>query len=391
MAELNFRMNGNKSELVLNENGNINLLTDFGNNLTEIPTQYYIDSILSIITSYDQVSKLTVDKILHQDIISIVCSMFDYLLKTNGKNIKMLEMGKFGLWTYYQAKTLKIFSVDNVLFCCDKPIGVASENSSQSSDTFDQLSRVMTGLGVSDQIIHFAGTSAQKINALQNNYFDFISIHEERYGTIMIELVQAIKKIKPGGLLIGYHCDCYFFQLPEDIQNKDFTEDERSDGDYHTGVIFALKVLFDDDYEKPISDSQIWKKTISKELKESILMRFCYPSEKETIKQQIEILHSIESGLNLVDNRNDREKILLDMGIAISACELSATELAYTTGYDRLKKVVINVKDKYVGLMINYKKRNAQELNISIKETRILLKIWVQTLNDFEMWCIYER
>ncbi|WP_284036663.1 hypothetical protein [Neobacillus sp. 114] len=391
MSEIGFRIDGHKNEFVLNEFGQKNVLADFGINLTEKYTKYYMEGLVDIITSFEQLSKLKAENVMLIDILSIVCSMFDYLLKTNGKNIRMLELGKFGLTAYFQAKTLKLFSDDNILFYCHKWGGSdqKSVNLLEISDTYDRFNGEMKSGGVSEQIIPLIGDSSKIIKTLQNDYFDCIFIKEERYGTLLSEIVQSIKKVKTGGLLIGYHCDCYFHQLPPHLQNKKYTDDEITEGGYHTGVIFALKELFDDHYEKPIRNSQIWRITVTKELKENILKEYCYRFERDTINQLIEVGHSIERGLNGLNTLNQTESHTLellqqDIGMEISKCELTSTDLAYTAGYGALKKAIIAVKDKYVETMIDYKQSDDPKTKFNIEETRTLLNRWFQALYDFE-------
>ncbi|GFN33096.1 hypothetical protein [Paenibacillus xylaniclasticus] len=391
MSELNIKLNGNKYELVFTDNGEARVLTKFYNNLTEKATDVYIEGIINIFNSVTPLSKY-VPETSWDDVVAIVSSMFDYLLQTNGKNIKMLELSGFHLNTYYQAKALQLFSESNTLFsfCHWEPMkGI--DQLQNVSNAYLPFYNLMTSLNVSGTIIPLAGDRSKVIHSLHNGYFDMIVVREERYGSLLQQIVQAIRKIKPGGLLIGYFSDCYYDQLPAKLQSRSFEEDERTNGGYHTGVIYALKQLFDDDYERPVSSSNVWTKTITKEVKEHVLAKFCYPSDIQSIRQLVQMGHSIEKCIYLLESFPDTAGLLQNIGAAITACELPSANLALASAIPDVKKAIVEMKSQHTETIIRYRQNDVEKMAASIAHTEVLLKAWLQSLNDLEKWCMYER
>ncbi|MBO9597944.1 MAG: hypothetical protein J7559_09035, partial [Cohnella sp.] len=110
MAELKFRAVGNRQQLVLIEDEEVRILTDFGYNLTARPTDDYIQAIASIFKSHEQISEFVDPRPAYTDVISIVSAMFHYMLRTNGRNVKALALGNPEIYAYFLAQSLKVFS-----------------------------------------------------------------------------------------------------------------------------------------------------------------------------------------------------------------------------------------------------------------------------------------
>ncbi|TYP75730.1 class I SAM-dependent methyltransferase [Paenibacillus methanolicus] len=389
MYELSIRANGIKHELVINDNGSITRLTDFGMNLTEKHTPVYIDGLQVIMHNLEEVNKYAEKPIVQEDMVAVVAFTIDRMLRTTGKHARMLNLGDLDAGIYFQAAALKLFDEKNRLYCC----GGWGSNQAAPSTTESQLrrfSQTMAKLGVSQQIIPFLGDSLQQLALIQNDYFDAIFLHEQRYGTVMEEMILAIKKLKPGGILMGYHCDCYFSELPPQIQNKDFTPDEQMDGGYHTGVIFALKVLFDDDYEKPLARSTVWKKTITTEVKAGILRQCLPPHDNEQFTRLISQCQALESGLSRLDRMEGGEQLMHEIGSMISACERIAADLAYRTGSTKLKLDIVQLKEQFLEAMMSFERKCEATFQSKVNETRSLLNDWSRTLRDDERRWMYE-
>lgn len=341
MAELKFRGLGNKQQLVLIDDEEVKVLTDFGYNLTSRPTDYYVQAIASIFKSHEQISELVDPQPAYTNVIGIVSAMFHYMLRTNGRNIKVLALGNPEIYAYFQAQALKIFSENNSLVICDK------------TPQTDQWIELMDQLEVGEQITSVTGEYMRSLNALSHNGFDIVFIYEDTYEATLRDIVLAIKKLKPGGLLIGFYSE-------------------------------ALQALFNDDYVIPIPGSSIWTKTITKESKESILMDYGYTVEKQTLNRLNEIGRAIESSLHQLDDHDDQDGLLRDIGVALSACERSVSELSNQSGYYGIKLALADVKEKYVTFRLNKQPTSLQETNEALGQ-------WLKSLNEFEKWCVYER
>ncbi|MBO9597945.1 MAG: hypothetical protein J7559_09040, partial [Cohnella sp.] len=229
----------------------------------------------------------------------------------------------------------------NSLVICDK-----TRQTEQWLELMDQLE-------VGEQITSVTGEYMRGVNALSHNGFDMVFIYEDTYEATLRDIVLAIKKLKPGGRLIGFYSE-------------------------------ALKALFNDGYETPIPGSSIWTKTITKELKESILMDYGYTVERQTLNRLNDIGRAIESSLQQLDAHDDQDSLLRDIGAALSACERSVSELSNQSGYVGIKLALAEAKEKYVAFALNRQP-------IGLRGTIDALGQWLNSLNEFEKWCIYER
>ncbi|MDD4592738.1 MAG: class I SAM-dependent methyltransferase, partial [Parabacteroides sp.] len=287
------------------------------------------------------------------DILTLGCSMFDYLLKILEEKVRMLEIGSFfGCSSYFAAKTMGLLKSDALLYCCDNWKGANGgvEYLSGCVDTMAYFRGVMRYLGVSEQIVPLAGDSSTCLDAFRDDYFDIIFIDGgHQYETVLNDITTAVRLIKPGGLIMGHDCECLFSQLPEKIKTKKIDTCEIADGCYHTGVIFALEALFHGNYEKPITNSLMWVKKIMVTDKHKILQ-----SESAEWKAIRELADSLAEKLDHMAP-SDEELVPMEEAAAVGRIyadfERRIADLKYESAFREIKNRIVEAYDCHLSLI----------------------------------------
>lgn len=264
----------------------------------ELPPKQLIDSFLNNITKYDAVLKYTYGLTAILDIIAISSLLFRTLSRAKYK-IRALEIGsRFGCATVFIALGLKAFSEDNILFCMDTWKG--TENGGDAHEianyinALEHFRSVMHFMGVSEQVKPIICDSALGMEALRDNYYDIIFIDAaHNYKNILADILNAIRIVRPGGLIMGHGCTCKMSQLPDDIKNSMASMDDPiSFGGYSVGVAKALHDTFGDDYEH-FAPSLVWYKTISTEDKKRLISLELFVKEKKIVDMSYSVMEAI--------------------------------------------------------------------------------------------------
>lgn len=243
----------------------------------ELPPQQVIDSFLKNINRYGEVVKYTYGLTTLLDVIAISSLVYRKLTCEKYRNLRALEIGSwFGCSTVFTALALRTFSDDNILFCMDTWKGTENEGNAHEianyENALEHFRAVMRFMGVSEQVKPIVCDSILGMEALRDNYYDIIFIDAaHNYKNVRADILNAIRLIRPGGLIMGHDCTCKMSQLPGDIKTGIASMDDPvSVRDYTVGVIKALHDIFGENYEH-FAPSLVWYKTITKEDKKRIL------------------------------------------------------------------------------------------------------------------------
>lgn len=216
----------------------------------------------AVLNNFADVKKYCYAEITLVDIIALISVLLNSGKVLENKNVKMLEVGSWGgASSYILAYVLSKLSKKNSLFCMDTWKGTPntkSHNIANFEDMFLHFRNNMQYFGVNNVIIPIITESKAGFKILQDHTFDYIFIDAAHtYSGVRDDIEGALEKLKPGGILIGHDCECYYDELPFDNMNKDVEEEQG----YHVGVIKALSDMWGRNY-KIVDGSKIWYKTL---------------------------------------------------------------------------------------------------------------------------------
>lgn len=241
----------------------------------------YLSKLLSnnIVLKYQEISQKTFGEITFED-SRIISNLILFHGLINKKYLTALEIGSWlGCSSYFIAKSLLEISLDSKLFCIDTwkgSTGVSNHNIANYIDIFGQFKGLMEYYNVYNIIKPFMVESDVAFEIIKNDKFDVIFIDgDHRYEKVKNDILNAVLKIKPGGLLIGHDCECYCEELPRDFVNNNSNKDYTfyKDKGFHCGVIKALGEIFGNKYEIG-KNSSVWYKNITFNDKNEIINRF---------------------------------------------------------------------------------------------------------------------
>ena len=279
-------------------------------NINEVLTSY-IEIINDI--KYREVLKYAYGQTQWFDIVALVSLIYDEILsKEKETGVKMLEVGSwFGCSSVFNALALKYFSKDNILFCMDTWKGSQDEKEhdiANFENALEHFRAVMRYMNVDDIINPLVCDSVVGMDALRDNYYDIIFIDAaHNYKNVYEDIKNAIRLVKPGGLIIGHDCECKFKELDEKYQVKTYQEeDPHHYNGYHIGVIRALDEIFGEDYNRFVP-SIVWYKRISTEDKIKLLDELDKKSDK-CIETAYKLLQeNYNEIMQLIIKKDDKE------------------------------------------------------------------------------------
>lgn len=276
---MNIYLKNNGKSIILcdsDSNLSVNLFSIDSNDIycCHSPNQL-VNTFNSLIKSYPDVVKYTYGQTTLLDIIAMVSLLFQKFISGKYRNVKMLEVGSwFGCSTIFNAKTLKFFSPDNVLFAMDTWKGSPNESQHEIANyenAFEHFRAVLRWADVDEQVKPLVSNSLTGMEVLRDNCFDIVFIDAaHNYKNVCSDILNAIKLIRPGGLILGHDCECKFEELPMNVVEAMDKEDPRVQDGYHVGVIKALHDIFGNDYEH-FEPSLIWHKTVTAKDKKRLL------------------------------------------------------------------------------------------------------------------------
>jgi hypothetical protein len=274
---LKFKCENNTLILYSDENNFSQRLfsVDPDNILCSQTPQQVLDSFLKIVGKYETISKYTYCEMPLIDIITAVARLFSKLTSGKCAGVKALIIGG-GLdgTAVLLALTLKMFSDDNRLYIMNNWEVSASEPIAQYENMFEHYRAVLKMNEVDRQVIHLVCDPLSGMDALRDNYYDIIFINAADSFGVQKDIVNAVRTVRAGGLLIGYGCECKSDELPHEADN-DSTKNQ-----YHYGVIKALHEIFEDNFEHTPQNA-VWSKTVSENDKKRLIFS-CTTEEEKT-------------------------------------------------------------------------------------------------------------
>ena len=307
------------------------------------------------------------------------------------KNIRSLEVGSwFGCSSYFNAASLKAFSDDNYLFCMDTWAGspdTLAHSIANFENVFDHFRNVMRFADVSNQIKPIVCDSILGFEALQDNYFDIIFVDANHtYDYVYSDVINAIKKIKTGGLLMGHDCECYLDELPVHLREGDNKNMDGVEG-YHCGVIKALHDIFGRDFKRA-NHSLVWYKTITQEDKQRILGDSLDEKLKQEANRILELSETLTEALSYVvsklQNRdNEVVKTLIgDIIQGISCLEETLTKLYPKLANKDLKILTNEMKNLVINLKISYEDNCDNKIDSNVQDLDDAFANWMSAINE---------
>lgn len=232
--------------------------------------QQLIDSFLGNIVMYGEVARYTYGQTAILDVIAISALIYRVIISGRDKGLRVLEVGsRFGCSTVFTALALKALSEDSRLFCLDTWQGNESGSAGQIDNYINALEYfrgLMRFIGLADLVRPVVCDPVAGMEALRDDYFDVVLLDAApNFKNAWAHISNAVRLVRPGGLLMGQGCGCKMSQLPEEMKIILMDADEPGClGDYNGGVIKALRDAFGEDYER-FAPGQVWYKTVSAE------------------------------------------------------------------------------------------------------------------------------
>jgi hypothetical protein len=182
-----------------------------------------------------------------------------------------------------------------------------SNNIAKYENIFEHFRSVMEYAEVYEQIIPVVCDPEAGMKVLQNNFFDIIFINGDYgYHSVYKDIINSIKMIKCGGLIIGNNCECYANQLPDHFFKENNRNIDLVEG-YHCGIIKALDDVWGRDYEH-FNNGLLWYKKVQKEDKDMYQDRDSY-QYKTTIEAVKGIIKNLSKKLNYIYLNINKEKL----------------------------------------------------------------------------------
>lgn len=245
--------------------GGIRFNTDISLAFQEIMTQYY------------KVQTQTQGQIGYLDAAAITLNILRYIHSMENGSVTALEVGSWtGCSSYFIVRAMNTLTKQGTLFCLDTWQGNEYWNYEIASyiDIFANFRGFMTCYGTYKHIVPLVAASSDGFSIMQDNLFDIIFIDgDHRYAGVKADLLHALRKIKPGGLLIGHDCTAYAEELPQEFLSANLDKDCAflNGQQYSCGVIKALQELLDQDYAI-FDGSATWYKIVSVQDKQKGLL-----------------------------------------------------------------------------------------------------------------------
>ncbi len=195
-----------------------------------------------------------------------------------GSCLRFLEIGSWkGCSTSVMASVLEKHNGGGVVYCIDtwKGSSTGSEvfEEASNTDVFSIWRNNMKLVGLDEITKPLIMTSQEAAQILDDESFDLVFIDADHaYSSIISDIKLYLPKVKPGGIISGHDCQCYYEELLEQLP-KDFVEAykeedvARVDPDIfgsdvvHCGVITALHDMFGKDFHI-LKPSWIWYKRL---------------------------------------------------------------------------------------------------------------------------------
>lgn len=385
--ELQFTADNNLHRLILKENQSENIvLVDFDYNLTDQTVDYYLIKLTEILSECNEIQKYTMSDVEYNNIVSFTCLLVDFLLKTKNKNVKVLEIsGDLGVYSVIIAKVLGIFSQSNKLYRLKDEIYDKNPILNSDQEVNHYIQKVLIKYNVNGTVNLLSGLASEDIDIFHDDFFDIIFVNgNETYSGMISNIVQSTQKLKPNGLLLGTNSEVYYKDLSNSLKIKDFDNNEYMDGDYHTGTIFALKVLFDDQYTKIIPKAKIWNKIITTEIKNELISRAEHLQNREEFNIIIALVNSMKKTLNdlyKVDFSIKDDVLSMNLkgvGKDITLITEFSNTLANSFGFYDIKMEAIKVKQSYISLLCNFEE----------EQFDLLTQCIIQVLENLDGWLL---
>ena len=368
-------------------------IIDFRNlheNLSNIQSDILYKRYLEIINNYQMIQKYTFGETTYLNIIAITSLIFKRLMQGDCKNIRSLEVGSwFGCSSYFNAVSLKAFSEDNYLFCMDTWEGspdTPAHNIANFENVFDHFRNVMRFANVSNQIKPIVCDSELGFEVLQDNYFDMIFVDANHtYDYVYRDVINAVKKIKTGGLLMGHDCECYLDEMPLHLRESDNKNMDGVEG-YHCGVIKALHDIFGRDFKRA-NQSLVWYKTITQKDKQRLLGDSPDKKLKQEANSILELSDTLTEALSYVlsnvQNQDDKvvKSLTNDTIRAISCLEETLSKRYPKLANKDLKVLTNEIKSLVINFKISYED-NCDNINSIVQDLDDAFAKWKSMINE---------
>ncbi|MDQ1143589.1 2-polyprenyl-3-methyl-5-hydroxy-6-metoxy-1,4-benzoquinol methylase/predicted O-methyltransferase YrrM [Bacillus sp. SORGH_AS 510] len=216
--------------------GSSEVILTFGGHhiLTPLSTDTLRKKYFDIIHTFPTIQMYTYGEAERVDMVALTTLVFKKLMSGKNQQIRALEMGSgYGCSSYFLASVLKVFSNSNYLFCMDSwEPRKEQPDLAHYQNVFDHFRSMMKYTGVYEQIKSLVCDPQVGMETLQDDFFDVIFVngnHEKQ------DIIHAVKKIKVGGLLIGYNYSGLNEMFGEDLSgfgkssvwNKTITKEDK--------------------------------------------------------------------------------------------------------------------------------------------------------------------
>jgi predicted O-methyltransferase YrrM len=323
--------------------------------LCNLTPQEILDNFLKIFNRYAEIAKYTYGQTTSLDILALMSLLFQHMIPGKYRALRVLEVGScFGCSTVFLGLTLKAFSEDNILFCMDTWKGSPNENCHEIANyenAFEHFRAVLRYAGASDQVKPIVCESGMGMGALKDDYFDIVFIDAaHNYRNVCEDIRNAIRIIRPGGMLIGHDCECKYSLLPQNIIETMDPIDPNAQGIYHVGVIKALKDIFGEDYSH-FTPSLVWHRVIAAEDKKRLL----YSVNVQEIEKIIALSESIGEGLSQIGDNANRDTNLKVVYTVFEAIDYIADFLIknfFDLNDRSIKSMAMAMKDHSINLYL---------------------------------------
>lgn len=268
----------------------LHALQSLGSTLATVPVAYYefeedtvkantelIDRYWAIMANYFKVQGQTQGQIGYLDAAAIVINSLKHIRNRQLKKVLAMEVGSWtGCSSFFLASAINSPGMESgTLYCLDTWRGNKFWNYDIAAhiDIFANFRGYMTCYGTYGQIVPMVGESALSYEVLKDDCFDIIFIDgDHRYQAAYNDIRQAVKKIKPGGMLMGHDGRGYSAELPRDFLQANLDEDCAfyNGLQYSCGVLKALEDAFGADYAV-FNGSSTWYHTVTEEDKKRLL------------------------------------------------------------------------------------------------------------------------
>lgn len=229
-----------------------------------------------IMSNYYKVQTQTQGQIGYLDAAAVTLSSLKHLRANGLEEVMALEVGSWtGCSSFFLAKAINaLTSRQGTLYCLDTWRGNEYWNYDIAAyiDIFANFRGYMTCYGVYKDIIPVIADSAKGFSLMRDSFFDIIFIDgDHRYAGVRSDILNAIAKIKPGGLLMGHDCRGYADDLPAGFLQANLDKDCAfyQGNQYSCGVLKALKDFFDKQY-CTVDGGSVWYKVITPEDKAAV-------------------------------------------------------------------------------------------------------------------------